>query len=355
MYDPKHISLYVPCYNANTTIERCIDSLLTQNLQVGSLFVVNDGSTQPLPALPAQVIDHPENLGLASARNTALAHCQTPLIASVDSDVFVEKDWLEILLNKMNTSQVSGVAGRLDEFYTEDLGDLWRARHMAQHWGDEAQINPRFLYGANTLMKADALRKVGGFDTLCRTNNEDRTMCEALYGLGEDLAYEPQAQCWHLRHDSMFTILSSYWGWHHAKGIKEGDYNSLDGVMSRIERVNIGIATYRHNLDVMENNQDFAFLDQLIPFVFAHKDLKLYATRSNSQPLSIFELLKMCGLEADLVAPFLPDFIEMSNRSVEYEQVFMKAFESFKVQTNFNSEKMNSWLLKKSGLTGCNS
>ena len=120
-------------------------------------------------------------MGLAVARNTALENCDTPLIASVDSDVVAEKDWLEKLLERINQGDVVGVAGRMDEFYKQDIGDRWRAKHMAQHWGEQPLLNPRFLYGANTLMIADELRNSGGFDACCRTNNEDRSMCDSLY------------------------------------------------------------------------------------------------------------------------------------------------------------------------------
>ena len=219
MYNSKQITLYVPCYNANSTIEQCLNSLLEQSIPVHSLFLVNDGSTEKLPVTSVPIINHPENLGLAAARNTALKACETSLIASVDSDVVVAKDWLEKLLDRMNSGDVVGVAGRMDEYYKKDIGDRWRARHMAQHWGEDALINPSFLFGANTLMKTEVLKSVGGFDTRCRTNNEDRTMCKNIYEKGGALAYEPSAKCFHLRRDTATTILTSYWGWHHAKGL----------------------------------------------------------------------------------------------------------------------------------------
>ena len=181
MYTAQDISLFVPFYNAARTIVPCIEALLGQTVKAARLFVIDDGSTQPLPSqLAVEVISHGVNKGLAAGRNTALQACDSSLIASVDADVVADPQWLETLLETLNDSGASGVAGRMDEHYQRNVGDRWRAVLMAQHWGDEKLDNPRFLFGANTLMRVGKLRAVGGFDESCRTNNEDRTVCDAL-------------------------------------------------------------------------------------------------------------------------------------------------------------------------------
>ena len=346
MYEPRHISLYVPCYNENTTIEHCLDSLLRQTIKVDSLFLVDDGSTQKLPKLPVEIITHPENLGLASARNTALQHCQTPLIASVDSDVVADPEWLEKLLLRFNDGDVVGVAGRMDEFYKDDIGDRWRAKHMAQHWGDDALDNPRFLFGANTLMKTEELRSSGGFDTRCRTNNEDRTMCESIYSRGLNLAYEPAAKCSHLRRDTVTTILSSYWGWHHAKGLVEGDYDSADGVLSRIRKVNFGISDFRYNLDKESNSEEFAILDLLIPLVFASKDLTLFSKRSGFPKPTLKPLVEYLGLDYEQIKNFLDerDCTESVDWFTAYELTFKSCCEEFMIKERLAQVDFAAWL-----------
>ena len=344
MFEPRHITLYVPCYNANATIEHCLDSLLKQSIKVESIFLVDDGSTQQLPKLPVKVITHQENKGLASARNTALENCQTPLIGSVDSDVVADENWLEALLIRMNHGDVAGVAGRMDEYFKDDIGDRWRAKHMAQHWGAESKLNPRFLYGANSLMKTQELKTSGGFDIRCRTNNEDRTMCESFYGRGLNLAYEPEAKCSHLREDSAKTILSSYWGWHHVKGLIEGDFDSLSGVISRIHKVNFGIADYRYKLD-LDNNKDFAVLDLLIPLVFAYKDLWLFSTRKNVGRPSLKPLVEYLDMDYDFVKEFIDEShcIDDIGDFAAYFEIFKSCCEEFMIKERLSKHNMKEW------------
>jgi glycosyltransferase involved in cell wall biosynthesis len=346
MYLPSDITLYVPCFNSSATISLCVDALCRQTIQPFEIFVINDGSIEPLPKLPVRIITHEKNQGLASARNTALANCQTKLIASVDADVLADLDWLECLLQVFNSQNVVGVGGRLEEFYKSDIGDRWRAKHMAQHWGDNSLINPRFLFGANTLFLVETIKDCGGYDIRCRTNNEDRTLCENIYDRKLRLAYVPSAKCQHLRRDTVYSILSSYWGWHHMKGIVDGDFKSISGLMSRIDKVNFGISVYRYELDKASGSEDFAILDSLIPLVFCAKDLQLYSRLMNEAVPSLSQLITRFGLERytkDL-EKFLP-VLEKTEIQEWHESYLLKIEENLKTLcTRKLTDHFEEWL-----------
>ena len=281
-YTAKDVTLYVPYYNASRTILRVIEAVYSQTEVPGRVIIINDGSIEPLPKVTCEVIEHEQNKGLAAARNTALDHCNTPLIAALDADVIPNTNWLEKMLECLNSSEAAGVGGCLFEKHRRNMGDRWRSVHMCQNWGKRKIIHPRFIYGANTLFITQRLKDAGGYDPVCRTNNEDSTMSDALYEMNCELIYTPDAICWHLRRDTSRTILPGYWGWHHAKGVQQGDFDSPEGIIDRIERVNFGIFDYRFHLDSREGRADFMAIDALIPWVFCILDLNLYHRRNNS-------------------------------------------------------------------------
>ena len=79
------ISVIIPAYNAETTIERSVLSALNQKID-GSLEVIvvndcsSDGTSSVLDRLPEserslKVIHHKYNLGVSAARNSAIAAC----------------------------------------------------------------------------------------------------------------------------------------------------------------------------------------------------------------------------------------------------------------------------------------
>ena len=105
------ISVCVPIYNVEKYFEQCLDSLFTQTMLDGVEFIfVNDctpdssmtilqRTLQKYPALREQVViyNHEQNRGLAAARNTALELSHGEYIIHVDSDDWVEPNYLEEL------------------------------------------------------------------------------------------------------------------------------------------------------------------------------------------------------------------------------------------------------------------
>lgn len=281
------VSLYISCFNSEKYIGRCLESILRQSDPPGEIILIDDASTVPLETLPEMVrlrestkikiifYRFEKNTGLAVGRNKALELCTKPLLASVDSDVVAEPGWLEKMLAAFKENNVAGVGGRLDEACRETLGDRWRAVHMAQHWGDNRIVNPRFLFGANTVFDAEILRKAGGYARELRSNYEDVSISDKIREMGFDLIYTPEAKALHLREDSEYSIIPGFWKWHHAKGLLRGDFNSPEGVISRIDSVNFGIYKYRFDMDLKAGRNELLILDVMIPWIFCALDLRM--------------------------------------------------------------------------------
>lgn len=104
------VSVIVPIYNVEPYLERCIDSILRQSYQNMEVILIDDGSTDACPVIcdkyaekyrQIQVI-HKENEGLSSARNAGLDVSTGDLVMFVDSDDFVEADFVEKLYYALN-------------------------------------------------------------------------------------------------------------------------------------------------------------------------------------------------------------------------------------------------------------
>lgn len=101
------ISVIVPVYNVDKYLERCIDSILGQSYKQIEIILVDDGSSDRSGKIcdsyarsdfRVRVI-HKENGGLSSARNRGIDMAQGEYLVFVDSDDYVEKDYVKILLN----------------------------------------------------------------------------------------------------------------------------------------------------------------------------------------------------------------------------------------------------------------
>ena len=109
------ISVIVPVYNAENYIEKCIYSILNQTYEDFEIIVVNDGSSDnSLNKLLKLKDEYPdkirvfsqENKGVSVARNFALENVNGDFIAFVDSDDWIESDYLQVLKDALAEGDV---------------------------------------------------------------------------------------------------------------------------------------------------------------------------------------------------------------------------------------------------------
>ena len=99
------ISIIVPVYNVKPYLNQCIDSIIKQTYDNLEIIIVNDGSDDGSDKICDEykkkdkriVVYHKQNGGLSDARNFALDKCNGEYITFIDSDDYVEKDYIEYL------------------------------------------------------------------------------------------------------------------------------------------------------------------------------------------------------------------------------------------------------------------
>lgn len=95
------VSIIVPAYNAESTIAKCIDSILGQTLVDLELIVVDDGSTDKTGAICSSYNDNrliykrKENGGVSTARNVGISLARGEYIGFVDADDYITPDMCE--------------------------------------------------------------------------------------------------------------------------------------------------------------------------------------------------------------------------------------------------------------------
>lgn len=101
------VSIIVPAYNVETYIEDCLVSLINQTFKNIEIIVINDGSTDNTLQIinkyvkkdsRIKVIDQ-QNQGLSGARNSGLREASGEYISFIDSDDWVDENFIENLYN----------------------------------------------------------------------------------------------------------------------------------------------------------------------------------------------------------------------------------------------------------------
>jgi glycosyltransferase involved in cell wall biosynthesis len=98
------ISIIIPYYNKQSTIERCVLSVLNQSYQKWELYIIDDKSDQPLENnlnnqdSRIKVITNFENLGPGPTRQKGLEIAKGEYIAFLDADDWWHEDFLKEML-----------------------------------------------------------------------------------------------------------------------------------------------------------------------------------------------------------------------------------------------------------------
>lgn len=107
------ISVIVPIYNVEEYLNRCLNSIINQTEKDFELILVDDGSPDKCPQMCDEwakkdnriVVVHKENGGLSDARNSGLKIAKGKYIVFIDSDDWIDKQYLKFLLETITSSK----------------------------------------------------------------------------------------------------------------------------------------------------------------------------------------------------------------------------------------------------------
>ena len=167
------VSIIVPVYNGEKTIERCLRSIQNQSYSNIEVLVVNDGSSDHTERIIRKYVQRDsrfryiekENTGVSDSRNVAMAEAKGDYFQFVDGDDWLVKQATEEFVNTALTygcdmviSDFYRVCGR--RIYTKghiDAGPVITRMKYAEYMM-EAPAN--FYYGVlwNKFFRADIIR-----------------------------------------------------------------------------------------------------------------------------------------------------------------------------------------------------
>ncbi|RKQ33493.1 glycosyltransferase family 2 protein [Oceanobacillus halophilus] len=152
MFKKGKVSVIVPIYKVEKYIYRCLESIISQSYKDIEIILVDDGSPDNCGKIADhyQEIDqrikviHKENGGLSDARNFGMKEVTGEFTMFVDSDDWLEKDAIKVMINKIVKYKADVVQSAFYYAYEEQL--LFDQRYYKQD-------NPPDIINNQLLMK----------------------------------------------------------------------------------------------------------------------------------------------------------------------------------------------------------
>ncbi len=232
------ISLIIVSFNTREVLRESLQSVEREKgpLRIET-FVVDNNSKDGSVAMVESEFPHvrllcsPVNLGFGAANNLALALATGRYVVLLNSDAFLCPDSLRLSVERMDAQPQVGLAGGrlvgrdfslqpsarmfpsiLSDFLvlTGLAGKFPNSRffgHFDRTWADPMQpAEVDWVPGAYSIIRADALRKVGFFDPNFFLYSEEVDLCRRIQQAGYKIMYWPDIVVIHIGGESSRQI-----------------------------------------------------------------------------------------------------------------------------------------------------
>lgn len=173
------IDVIIPCYNAEQTLQRAVQSVLNQ-AELGTLWIIDDASTDNTFALAKQfeaqvphkikVEQMPRNSGVAKARNWGALQSDAEFIAFLDADDAYENGALQVadaIFHFRPEAMVVRLALKpvgIAERYASHPNFEYAWQHMRMTCGGNVVFRRAFFLACGGFPQHQLFRELGGED-----------------------------------------------------------------------------------------------------------------------------------------------------------------------------------------------
>ncbi len=168
------VSVIVPIYNVEQYLARCLESIVNQTLKDIEIICINDGSQDGSGKIaqsyaekdPRIILINQENKGLSVARNTGMDAARGKYISFIDSDDWVDPNFLErlyIAAEKYNADAACASILRPHDSGKNPYKIKFETEQILSSVAEKYRVLeiPRKCYVWNKIYKLEELKKQG--------------------------------------------------------------------------------------------------------------------------------------------------------------------------------------------------
>lgn len=229
------LSVVIPVYKVEQTLDKCIRSIVSQQLTDMEIILVDDGSPDSCPAICDRWADkdsriqviHKENGGLSDARNAGIEKVKGKYITFVDSDDYLEDGTYPTLLNILSAhpeydileypvNQYEGGTKEqplsFNNHVYADAKDYWYTTSAYLHTYAWNKIYKKDLFHNIRFPVGKVFEDVYTFPLILNTAKTIATTSEGLYHYcfnQEGITFKANGNAWRMLLDAHVIILNT--------------------------------------------------------------------------------------------------------------------------------------------------
>lgn len=205
------VSIVIPTCRDEQTLNKCLFSLLNQDYpkdRYEIILVSKNKLNLNIGASGKDKIKVICGVDYANSRNIGVAEARGELVAFIDDDCQVEKEWISRAVPYFKDEKVALIGGPAvppkSKEFNYRVGGYLMASYFATGFGscrygvasDVYEAEEYSLLTANNFLRKDVFKKVGGFDTN-QVPSEENDLYFRIKKIGYKLLYVPEISVWH--------------------------------------------------------------------------------------------------------------------------------------------------------------
>jgi glycosyltransferase involved in cell wall biosynthesis len=204
MYVPTNklltLSIIIPVYNEQSHLKDCLNSISNQTFKADEVIVVDNNSTDNSVKIAkkykfVKVINEP-NQGMTLAINRGLNEAKSNILARIDADASLNKDWIKIVKTEFsNDTELAGLSGlgvnTARSIYANPTISKFFCRMY--FWNMRGFLGIEVLWGSNMAIARQAWLKIK--DQVCLDDkivHEDQDLSLLLASIGGKIKLNPR-------------------------------------------------------------------------------------------------------------------------------------------------------------------
>jgi len=224
------LSIIIPCYNCESTLEEAVTSIYTQKLDISfEIVMVDDGSSDNTRELikdlsvkykEIKFIFHDKNKGGGAARNTAVKNSSANIIFCLDSDDILGDDCLINMYRTLIEYELDGVSiSKSIKFMDNDINNVVYVTNMGY-------INESIPFESLFSGKSDC----GLYSTFMHT----RKAFEMTGGYPEDHGFDTQSFAFSFLANGLNAMASDNAVYYHRLSGKNDSYYNRESYAGKV-------------------------------------------------------------------------------------------------------------------------
>ena len=306
------VSVIIPVFNTGKYLNKCINSIINQTIKNIEIICVNDCSTDnSLEILQdfakkdnrIKVIDLKENKGVSNARNTGIDLAEGKYLYLIDSDDWIDENYLEEMIKKINevNSDIIINANFVNEYDDESKKAYSKFNFLTKDFEVDSKTVQRFFPPViwTRLYKRNYLNKYKFRFPMVKCGAEDIYFAYAC-DLMQEKSYIFKGPYHHYSQHQTSAMHLKERGFHYIESFKHL-YKFLND-----NNVNLdGIKLFFVESLIIDNEQKFNFVKNYLTEIeeIFNKNISIY----NEQEKFLFRIMKESSSFKEFISKYNPN------------------------------------------------